>query len=212
MADFDMPATGTWEERGGWVVRRLVIDLSLTLPQAAGFVGNLGFESAGFTKLHEIGQPEGVGGFGWSQWTGARREDFFAFAAAQGWAWQSDRANYGMVLKDLRGDYRHTVAALRLCETIEDAVFSVGQTYERPGGTTETHLPGYDGRLDYARRALAGAQAAPPAPPAPVAVSIPSARELQTALKALGFDPGPIDGIWGPRSAAALAAHLQQKT
>lgn len=32
-------------------------------------------------------------------------------------------------------------------------------------------------------------------------------RQLQLALKAAGFDPGPIDGIWGPRTQAALQAY-----
>lgn len=31
-------------------------------------------------------------------------------------------------------------------------------------------------------------------------------RELQHALLSLGFDPGPLDGLWGPRTDAALAA------
>jgi len=29
-------------------------------------------------------------------------------------------------------------------------------------------------------------------------------REIQTALKELGYDPGPIDGQWGPKTSAAL--------
>lgn len=62
-------------------------------------------------------------------------------------------------------------------------------------------------------RALYLSDAAPavaPAPPAP-SVPIPSAREMQTTLAALGFDPGGIDGVWGTRSAAALAAYLRQR-
>jgi peptidoglycan hydrolase-like protein with peptidoglycan-binding domain len=31
-------------------------------------------------------------------------------------------------------------------------------------------------------------------------------RDLQRALFVLGFDPGPPDGLWGPRTDAALAA------
>jgi len=29
-------------------------------------------------------------------------------------------------------------------------------------------------------------------------------REIQTALKEHGYDPGPIDGQWGPKTSAAL--------
>lgn len=43
-------------------------------------------------------------------------------------------------------------------------------------------------------------------PPLPT-IAIPSARDLQAALASQGNDPGPIDGIWGPRSAAALLAY-----
>ncbi len=36
-------------------------------------------------------------------------------------------------------------------------------------------------------------------------------RRLQTQLQSQGFDPGPIDGIDGPRTQAALAARRQQE-
>lgn len=42
-----------------------------------------------------------------------------------------------------------------------------------------------------------------PAPAAPVDASI---LKIQTALKARGFDPGPLDGIMGPRTKAAVIA------
>ncbi|MEQ8275318.1 MAG: peptidoglycan-binding domain-containing protein [Deltaproteobacteria bacterium] len=32
----------------------------------------------------------------------------------------------------------------------------------------------------------------------------PQVRELQTELDTRGFDPGPIDGVWGPRTSGAL--------
>lgn len=34
---------------------------------------------------------------------------------------------------------------------------------------------------------------------------------VQQRLKAAGFDPGPLDGVWGPRTAAALDAALGRK-
>jgi lysozyme len=37
-----------------------------------------------------------------------------------------------------------------------------------------------------------------------------SIKNIQAALLAAGFDPGPVDGAWGPRSEAALAAALAQ--
>lgn len=203
--EFDMPPTGTWEQRGGWVVRALMRDLGLTIEQAGGLVGNLGFESVGFAQLHEIGQPEGVGGYGWGQWTADRRRQFMAWCKANRFDLQSDIANYGFLLAELHGAYRHTLDALLQCATLEQAVWSVGQTYERPGGTTDTHLPGYDGRLDYARRAVAGAQQGGAREPPEIAHQSP-ALDMQIALKDAGYDPGPLDGIWGVRSQAAFDA------
>lgn len=40
----------------------------------------------------------------------------------------------------------------------------------------------------------------------PAAQNDPASRAAQEALAALGFDPGAVDGVWGPRSGAALLA------
>jgi len=161
--DFDMPdASHTFAERGGWVLRQLAADFNITLEQAAGIVGNVGFESGHFTKLHEIGQPEGRGGYGWGQWTSSRRVSFLAWCDKHGLDWKSDAANYGYLCEELDGPYNATLDALDDCDTVEKAVMSVGQTYERPGGTTPDHLPGYSERVRCARIAMAGATAMPP--------------------------------------------------
>jgi peptidoglycan hydrolase-like protein with peptidoglycan-binding domain len=34
-------------------------------------------------------------------------------------------------------------------------------------------------------------------------------RGLQEFLLKAGYDPGPMDGVWGPRTAAALRAYLE---
>lgn len=216
MTDFDMPATGTWEQRGGWVANALAKEFLLTKEQAAGITGNLGFESAAFTKLQEMAPvvPGSRGGAGWAQWTGGRRHAFEAWCAKAGVGWQSDAANYGFLSFELHGAYAYCIRDLRQELTLGRCVFVFGRLFEAPGGTTETHLPGFEGRLAYAQRALAGAKiagvAAPVAVPAP-SVPIPSAREMQTTLAALGFYHDAIDGDFGPRSQAALAAYLRQK-
>lgn len=184
-----MPANGTWEERGGWVLRALMAEFGLADFQAAGIVGNIGFESVGFTKLHEIGQAEGVGGYGWGQWTAARREKFLDWCDDHGLDWKSDQANYGYLVADLRGPYARTVTALKNTRTVDQAVFSFGQTFERPGGTTPEYLPGNAGRLTYAKRALGQSS--------PTYDRYKVAKALQTALGVTA------DGIWGPVSRAA---------
>lgn len=157
-APFSMPSAGsTFEARGGWVAHQLAIELNLTLPQAAGIVGNLGFESGGFRKLQEIKPLAGRGGYGWAQWTGPRRRAFEAFCADHELEPSSDEANFSFLIEELTGSYAKCVEHLRNIPTLEGAVFHFGVDFERPAGTTATHLPGYDSRLSYAKRALTGA-------------------------------------------------------
>lgn len=226
---FDMPDhNATFEARGGWMIKALAAQFGLTLEQAGGIVGNLGFESGGLKKLHEIGQPEGVGGYGWGQWTASRRVTFLAFAKTKGLDWQSDQANYDYLVEELSGPYKATIVAVRRTVTLDAAVWSVGQTYERPGGTAATNLPGYADRCAWGRRALAGAQASaaspaasapptydavrsPPAmPPVPDAVTdadvVAGVKALQQQLIALRRYRGAVDGILGPQTAAAAIA------
>jgi hypothetical protein len=164
MPKFDMPgATASFEARGGWLVKRLAADLGLSLVQAAGIVGNLGSETGGLKILQEINPQGGRGGYGWAQWTGPRRRAFERWCAQNGLKPWSDEANYGYLLVELRGTYRYTVDAVKQTATLDDAVFSVGENYERPGGTTPHHLPGFSDRAHYAKRALVGATSLPPA-------------------------------------------------
>jgi len=46
--------------------------------------------------------------------------------------------------------------------------------------------------------------------PVPATVTIPPVRGLQEALVAEGLDPGPVDGVFGPRTQAALAEHYKR--
>lgn len=194
-----------------WLVK-LMAEFGLTDYQAAGLLGNLGFESIGFTTLQEIAPlVEGSrGGFGVAQWTGPRRRNFETWCLRHHLPPASNEANYGFLLHELRGEYASTVKALKGCKTLEAAVFSFGQTYERPYGTTRTYLPGYEGRLHWGRRALAGSRGdAPDATPHPVlrrGSEGEAVSELQRRLKALGYATGPVDGSFGPRTEAAVSA------
>jgi hypothetical protein len=189
-------------------------EFSLTVEQACGIVGNIGFESGGFKTLQEISPliPGSAGGYGWAQWTGPRRTDFMAWCVRQKLEPSSDQANYGYLVEELRGDYNATIRAVRNQADLSSAVFSVGETYERPGGTTTTNLPGFSQRLVMAQRALNGAKAmtgqpyAMPAPdPAPPTGDSPvqaAVKALQLALNALGATLD-VDGDMGPRTSAA---------
>jgi hypothetical protein len=43
----------------------------------------------------------------------------------------------------------------------------------------------------------------------PAAASSPTVRQAQMDLQLAGFDPGPIDGVWGPRTARAVREFQQ---
>lgn len=207
MTDFDMPKTGTWEQRGGWVVRRLAHDAGLTVEQAAGLVGNLGYESRGLATLQEI-RPlvaGSAGGWGWAQWTGPRRRAFEKWSAEKGLGANTDEANYGFLLHELLGDYKNFASRLRQMRSIEDACRLTHEQYERPQDILDgTYRSGPD-RLTWARRALAGAEGAT----ATTEESMPNAISPFDKIKAIQLVLGvEQDGAFGRRSRAALNALL----
>lgn len=167
MTSIDAFKLPTWGERGGEYVRRLVRDLVLTPEQAAGIVGNLGFESVQFTVLQEIKPtvPESPGGYGVAQWTGPRRKAFEGWCAVRGISPASDEANYGFLTEELRGDYASFTAALRRCVTIEEACILVHRAYETPSDVLDGSYRSQPARLSLAKEALAGALALAPDPP-----------------------------------------------
>lgn len=164
---FDMPSgVGvTFEKRGGWVVNALAKKYGLTLNQAAGPVGNLGYESAGFKALQEVAPmvAGSRGGYGWAMWTGPRRRAFEAWCRARSLKMSSDEANYGFLCHEMDGTHAYCLGPLRRESALERCVFVWGRDYEAPAGTTHDHLPAFDDRLKYARRALAGATVIPTA-------------------------------------------------
>lgn len=211
MTDFDMPQTGSWEERGGWVVRRLVAELGLTLDQAAGLVGNLGYESRGFADLqeHKPLVPGSRGGYGWAQWTGPRRRAFETWCAVHNLDPASDEANWRFLAHELRTSYGWFLARLKGTKTLSDACRLVHEHYERPADVLAGTFRSGPDRLRWAERALAGARAGWAAP---IVVDIKDAVEtLQTRLATAGHYPGPIDGDPGPLTIAALRAWRERR-
>lgn len=153
MTPFDRLAP-TWAQR-------LIVQFNLTLEQACGLLGNLGYESGGFKQLQEL-KPAilgSKGGAGVAQWTGPRRVAFEKYAAVHNLSTSSEEANIGFLIEELSTTYKGTINQLKTKKTLADAVFSVGQTYERPGGTTPDHLPGFADRLVWAQRAYDAAKA-----------------------------------------------------
>jgi hypothetical protein len=114
-------------------MQQLMKDFGLTAVQAAGVFGNIGQECSGFTILHELGEPEGKGGYGWAQWTGSRREAFFDWCNQHNLKYTDDEANYGFLEYELRTSEQPTILALQKTSTLEGAVQTFATFFERPG-------------------------------------------------------------------------------
>lgn len=216
---FKLPA-GSWEVRGGAVVSALMRDLKLKDFQAAGLVGGFGVESIEFKVLHEIGQDEDVGGYGWAQWTGPRRRKFFAWCEKNGLNWQSDEANYGYLVYDLTHDYKGFFTKLKRTEDIEEAAHLAHREYETPQEVLDGTETSYPARLRYAKRALAGAGSTPTPGPEPEPGPAPTkdnatledalfiqARVTRIIQRELGL---AVDGDYGKATRDAVRRYVKE--
>lgn len=143
-----------FEEKAPAVISALMEKFELRDFQAAGVLGNLGHESGGFVYLHELGQPEGKGGYGWGQWTGPRRIEFLNWCSTRGLDWQSDEANLGYLIHDLSAEYRSTISALLKCTSLSGAILAFERNYERAG------VPAIGDRVVWGQKALGAYHAA----------------------------------------------------
>ena len=141
-------ANGIFRTKAPGVISSLMARYGLTSFQAAGIVGNLGHECCGFTQLHEVNQPAGLGGYGWGQWTGPRRASFFAWTKANGLDWTSDAANIGYLFHELDGPYNGTIERLKNTHSLKEATTVFEQLYEGAG------VPALDSRIVWARIAF----------------------------------------------------------
>jgi hypothetical protein len=207
---FNMPKSGTWEVRGGWVVKQLMTDVKLKDFQAAGLVGGFGYESGEFKKLHELGQPENQGGYGWGQWTASRRIDFFNWCDQNGLSWSSDEANYGYAVYDLTHAYKKFLGKLKKTKTLEEATHLAHREYENPQDVIDGDEHTYPARLRYAQRALGGGPE--PAPvPAPGSPNLDDALLAQASItRIIQHELGlPVDGDYGRATRDAVRTYLK---
>jgi TP901 family phage tail tape measure protein len=165
-------AGATFAAKAPGVMSDLMRDFGLTKEQAAGIVANLGHESAGFTAYQE-GKPlvpGSRGGAGWAQWTGPRRRQFEAWAAAKGLDPRSDAANYGFLKHELNGSHAGALAAVRRENSAQGAMVAFENTFERAGVKNWASRQGYlnkalglggggEGADQYAGLRVKGAQA-----------------------------------------------------
>lgn len=134
-------------------------DFGLTDAQAAGVVGNLMHESGGFQSLQEQNPGSGRGGFGYAQWTGARRNAFENYAASNGLDPNSYEANYGYLKHEIATDpyERRQFNTVKNAKTAAEAAKLVSDNFLRPG------TPNIPSRVNYANQALG--YAGSPVPP-----------------------------------------------
>jgi hypothetical protein len=124
---------GLFRSKAPRIMLDLMRDLSLTSVQAAGILGNIGHECAGFTLLQEQNPIRGGrGGWGWCQWTGPRRADFEKWATDRGLDFSSDKANYGFLLDELKNSQANSVRRLKEAESIDGATADFMNTFEKP--------------------------------------------------------------------------------
>jgi hypothetical protein len=114
------------------VMEKLIADFGLRLFQAAGVLGNIGHECAGFQLMQEV-KPigGGRGGFGWCQWTNTRRNEFEDLCKTRGLNPTSDAANYANLQRELRSTHRSSVDAVKATATLAEAVRVFEQKFER---------------------------------------------------------------------------------
>lgn len=139
-----------WNDLAPRAIASLARDLQLTPEQAAGVIGQLGFESEGLQPINERQPvvPGSRGGFGWAQWTGPRRQQFEQWAQEQGLDINTPDANYGFLLHELQGPESRILGDLRKAPDATTAGRIFTQRFLRPGE------PHQDQRDSWAQRAL----------------------------------------------------------
>ncbi|MCE8508349.1 hypothetical protein KBY28_07780 [Ruegeria pomeroyi] len=142
------PASSGGRPIGDRLMNDLQRDFGLSRTQAAGVVGNLDHESAGFDTLQEINPvvKGSRGGFGYAMWTGPRRREFEAWANGRGLDPTSYDANYGFLKHEMTNTWeKRVVPRLKNTSTVEQSTKVFQDTFLRPG------IPHAQSRLDRAR-------------------------------------------------------------
>ncbi|QFY77526.1 hypothetical protein DUD43_07405 [Alcaligenes faecalis] len=140
-----------WEKLAPLAISRLSSDLNLSPEQAAGIVGQLGYESDGLQAINERKPvvPGSRGGFGWAQWTGPRRKQFEAWAQENKTDVTDPEANYQFLIHELTNTPESKVLdGLRKTQDAQAAGRIFTDQFLRPGA------PAYDQRQSWTERAL----------------------------------------------------------
>jgi hypothetical protein len=143
---------GLFLQKAPVIMRRLMSDVGVSDIQAAGILGNIGWECSGFKALQEV-KPVmgGLGGLGWCQWTGRRRTSFVNWLRDHGGAdWRDDEANYGYLIYELHGPESASLNAVKNASSVEAATSRFMDIFEVPN----KQYARLDSRIGLARLAL----------------------------------------------------------
>jgi len=157
-----MNAIDTFRSKSSGIVANLLGDFPMNHQDAFAIVGNGGHESYGFTDLQEL-KPTvkgSRGGWGWYQWTAARRRAFEAYCARNRLDPASDEANYAWLFLELKGAEAKALPRTLAADTLDDKVEAFERAYLRAG------IKHYDSRKLWAKLAqkewaLSGREPAP---------------------------------------------------
>lgn len=109
------------------LIDNLMRDFGFSKVQAAGIAGNLAQESGQFHTLQEVGG----GCFGYSQWCGVRKKEFYQFAPDHGGR-HSFRANYGFLRHEMQRDYPEMIDQIRTTQSVEGSAKIFMNVFLRP--------------------------------------------------------------------------------
>jgi hypothetical protein len=132
------------------IMDKLIADFDLEDFHAAGVLGNIGHECAGFQTMQEVRPRRGRGGFGWCQWTASRRRDFESFCRKNGYLLTSDAGNYAFLKQELETTHASSLEVLKATKTLPDAV----REFEKKFEVAAADAKHYDRRDRWATLAL----------------------------------------------------------
>lgn len=148
----------------------------------APIVGKAGAAGIAGNAMQESTDRSNAGGGNLLQWQGARQAGLQAYARAHGLNPNSDQANLGYLVQDLKGPYSGLAKQLRSTSDPGHAAVLFSNTYERPG------TPMLANRIKYAQQA-AGAPATGTFPTLrpgrPTTMSIPGTKTTSFNTQAI---------------------------
>lgn len=147
------PAQQHFHSQVGPWINRFRNDMKCGKYDAVAVFGNSGQETLGWTKLQEMKPivPGSRGGYGWMQWTGARRLQFERFCATRGYKTNDFEANYQFLLHELRNTPEgKAMRAMFAKVSLDDKVVAFEQNFLR----AHKDYKHYDSRRAWAKIAL----------------------------------------------------------